>query len=30
MIIYLAALKGIPREYGEAAHVDGANRWQVF
>jgi multiple sugar transport system permease protein len=30
MIIYLAALQGIPREYGEAAAIDGANRWQVF
>ena len=30
MIIYLAALQGIPREYGEAAAIDGASRWQVF
>lgn len=30
MIIYIAALQGIPREYSEAAAIDGANRWQVF
>lgn len=30
MIIFLAALKGIPNTYYEAARVDGANAWQVF
>jgi ABC-type sugar transport system permease subunit len=30
MIIYLAALQGIPREILEAARTDGANPWQVF
>lgn len=29
-VIYLAGLGNIPRELGEAAEVDGANRWQVF
>jgi multiple sugar transport system permease protein len=29
-IIYLAGLGNIPKEMGEAAEVDGANRWQVF
>lgn len=28
MLIFLAGLKGVPREYYEAAEVDGANRWQ--
>ncbi|MGI5175211.1 carbohydrate ABC transporter permease [Dactylosporangium sp. CA-152071] len=28
MIIFLAALQGIPREYYEAAALDGAGRWQ--
>ncbi|MBC1358782.1 carbohydrate ABC transporter permease [Listeria booriae] len=28
MIIFLAALQGIPREYYEAAQLDGANRWK--
>lgn len=28
MIIFLAALQGIPKEYYEAASLDGANRWQ--
>jgi len=28
VIIYLAALQGIPRDYYEAALVDGANNWQ--
>ncbi len=28
MLLYLAALQGIPRELYEAATVDGANRWQ--
>lgn len=30
MTIYLAALKSIPHEYGEAARVDGASGWQVL
>ncbi|MEX2534269.1 MAG: sugar ABC transporter permease [Trueperaceae bacterium] len=30
MIIYLAAIQGIPREYGDAARVDGANGWHVL
>lgn len=30
MIILLAALTNMPQEYREAAHVDGATRWQVF
>ena len=30
MIIYLAALQGIPAEYHEAATVDGANAFQRF
>jgi multiple sugar transport system permease protein len=30
MIIYLAAIKSIPKEYGDAARVDGANAWQVL
>jgi multiple sugar transport system permease protein len=29
-IILLAAIEGLPNELFEAAHVDGANRWQVF
>lgn len=29
MLIYLAALQGIPRELEEAARVDGANGWAV-
>lgn len=28
MIIFLAALQGIPREYYEASELDGASRWQ--
>lgn len=28
MIIFLAALQGIPKMYYEAARIDGANRWQ--
>ncbi|MGG6440112.1 sugar ABC transporter permease [Saccharococcus caldoxylosilyticus] len=28
MIIFLAALQGIPREYYEAAQLDGANGWK--
>lgn len=30
MLIYLAALNGIPKEFYEAAEVDGANGWQRF
>ncbi len=30
MVIYLAALQSIPREYYEASAVDGASRWQTF
>lgn len=30
MIIYLAGLQGINRDYYEAARVDGANAWQQF
>jgi multiple sugar transport system permease protein len=30
IIIFLAGIKQIPRDYYEAATVDGANRWQSF
>jgi multiple sugar transport system permease protein len=30
MLIFLAALKGLPQEYVEAARVDGASSWQVL
>lgn len=30
MLIFLAALKGVPRQLYESAEVDGANRWQKF
>ena len=30
MIIFLAGLQAIPRDYYEAAQVDGANGWQQF
>ncbi len=30
MVIYLAALQGIPRTLYEAAEIDGANAWQRF
>ncbi len=30
VIIYLAALQGVPRELIEAAHIDGAGRWRSF
>ncbi len=30
MILYLAALQGVPRELYEAAEMDGANSWQKF
>jgi hypothetical protein len=30
ILVYLAGLQGIPREYHEAALIDGANPWQDF
>jgi len=30
MLIYLAALQGIPADMYEAANIDGASEWQVF
>ncbi|WP_263488808.1 carbohydrate ABC transporter permease [Mesorhizobium sp. ES1-3] len=30
MILYIAALQSIPRDYEEAAKLEGASRWQVF
>lgn len=30
MLLYLAALQGVPRELMEAAKIDGANAWQRF
>jgi multiple sugar transport system permease protein len=30
MVIFLAGLQGIPREFYEAAEIDGANGWQRF
>ena len=30
MIILLAGIQDIPRDYIEAAEIDGANRWQTF
>jgi multiple sugar transport system permease protein len=30
MILYLAALQGVPKDLHEAAHMDGANAWQRF
>jgi ABC-type sugar transport system permease subunit len=30
MLLYLAALAGIPEHYYEAARIDGAGRWQQF
>jgi len=30
MILYLAALQGVPKDFYEAAEIDGANGWQKF
>lgn len=30
MVIFIAALQGIPNELKEAAQMDGANPWQIF
>ena len=30
VVVYLAALQGIPQDLVEAATIDGANRWNVF
>lgn len=30
MILYLAALQGVPRDLYEASEIDGANNWQKF
>lgn len=30
MIIYVAALQGVPQDLKEAARIDGANGWQLF
>ncbi len=30
MIIYIAALQGVPSQHKEAAAIDGANSWQIF
>lgn len=30
MILYIAALQSIPRDYEEAARLEGATNWQVF
>jgi multiple sugar transport system permease protein len=29
-VVLLAALENVPRDYIEAAHLDGASRWQIF
>ncbi|MDY0404948.1 sugar ABC transporter permease [Virgibacillus sp. 179-BFC.A HS] len=30
MLIFLAGLQGIPRQYYEAAEIDGASKWKTF
>jgi multiple sugar transport system permease protein len=30
LVIFIAALQGIPKEFKEAALIDGANAWQAF
>ncbi|SIN77211.1 carbohydrate ABC transporter permease [Vannielia litorea] len=30
MILYIAALQAVPRDYEEAARLEGANGWQIF
>ena len=30
IVIFLAGLQGIPQDYYDAAHVDGAGNWQAF
>jgi len=30
LVIFIAALQGIPKEFKDAALIDGANPWQVF
>jgi ABC-type sugar transport systems, permease components len=30
LIVYLAALQAIPKDYYESASLDGANAWQIF
>lgn len=30
MVVYLAALQGVPQELYDAANTDGANAWQRF
>lgn len=30
MLLYLAALEGVPNDYIEAAQLDGANNWQIM
>jgi ABC-type sugar transport systems, permease components len=30
MVLYLAALQGVPQSFHEAAEIDGASRWQRF